>query len=170
MAKHVPAKRPPVLSRAVLEALAVGAPHERTPEQLAEFRVLVRWDKHWGSLFGRGEVKSAVGALVAMVERKAECGSPRCDERTDVDTGQPCTTCAVRVEDRRQQRRPANASSQPGQPPADDGAPEHEPQVPGQRTDTLPMHDCLKCEHPYRTATPGICGPCREKALEPAQR
>ncbi|MFI9331964.1 hypothetical protein ACIGZJ_31035 [Kitasatospora sp. NPDC052868] len=156
VAKHVPARRPAVLSRAILEALAVGSPHERTPEQLAEFRALVRWDKHWGSVFGRGEVKSAVGALVAMVERKTECGSPRCDERTDVDTGQPCTSCAVRVEDRRQQRRPADGRSAAPQPSAG------EPQVPAQRTNALPMHDCQQCDRPYRTATPGLCRECRE--------
>lgn len=110
LSRHIPEKRPRNLSLAILAALAVGEPHERTPEQLLQYRVLAKWDKHYGALFGRGEIKSEVGAIIKMLERSAECGDPRCDERINVDTGQPCGSCGERVADEKQDRKAAAAA------------------------------------------------------------
>lgn len=111
LAQHLPAKRPAALSNGILAALATGTPHERTPAQLVQFRVMARWDGYWGSLFGRGKVEKPVGAFLRMIERQAECGNARCDDRVDVDSGGPCTSCSTRVDDKRQERKAA-ASAQ----------------------------------------------------------
>ncbi|RPE27321.1 hypothetical protein [Kitasatospora cineracea] len=91
---------------AVLEALAVGGPWERTPEQLVEFRVLPRWDRHWASILFARDLARPVGPLVAMLKRDPRCNDPRCDEHVEVDTGRPCRVCASLRQDARAQRAP----------------------------------------------------------------
>ncbi|MGW4802961.1 hypothetical protein [Kitasatospora sp. NPDC004272] len=98
------ARPPQVVQDAVLEALAVGEPWERTPEQLVEFRVRPRWDRHWAALlFARGLARP-IGPLVAMLKRDPLCNDPRCDEHVEVDSGQGCRVCASLRQDARAQR------------------------------------------------------------------
>lgn len=106
--KALPAKTPPNLGTAILEALAVGAPCERTPAQLVEYRVLKRWNGFWASKFYGGELKagptgkpSLVGPLLAMLEYRQECGDLSCEDRVSVHTGEACRACEMRREDRR---------------------------------------------------------------------
>ncbi|MGW3400147.1 hypothetical protein [Streptomyces zhihengii] len=111
-------KTPSVVSQAVLEALAVGEPHERTAEQLVRFRVERRWDGYWASKFSAGELVDGngrprvVGPLLAMLKAQPECGSARCDDRVDVDSGEACRACEMRKLDRRAER----AATVPEQP------------------------------------------------------
>jgi hypothetical protein len=146
-----------------------------------EFRALARWDSYWGSLFGKGEVKHPVGAIVRMLEYKPECGNPRCDDRRDVDTGQPCISCALRVEDKRQDRQvkaathvaaehegaatdwyPETADPDTGTPP--EWVPQDPLPVPQQRPvpNLGPLQNCDSCDKAYRGPA-GLCGVCREE-------
>jgi hypothetical protein len=144
---------------AFLKALAAGTPYERTPAQLVQYRVLPRWDGYYGSLFGRGEVKSPVGAVLEMLKYTPECGNARCDDRRDVDTGQPCINCAERVSDKKRVRQAMGGKGQSDSHP--DAA---VPTLPEQRDteQVLPMRTCDGCERAYRAAQPGLCGECRE--------
>ena len=122
LADLVPANAPGNLKAAVLEALAAGQPEERTPEQLVEYRMLPKWHKHYASRDAAGPIRKPVGVLVALLERNAECGDKRCDERRNVDTGEPCVSCGEKAVDRRAERqaerRPERPQEPPAQPPA----------------------------------------------------
>jgi hypothetical protein len=100
----VPDGLPEPLVRAVLAATDASNPAGRTVEQLVEYRLMPKWDKHYSRAGQAGPLEKPVGVLVAMLRRDAECGNPRCDERTDVDTGQVCRSCEVRKEDKRAER------------------------------------------------------------------
>lgn len=128
LANLVPANPPANLTAAVLKALAAGKPEGRTVQQLVEYRLLPKWNKHYASLGSAGPIRKPVGVLIGMLKRDAECGDPRCDERVNVDTGEPCRACQMRAVDRRADRQnersgaipPAGASSAPAartQPP-----------------------------------------------------
>jgi hypothetical protein len=104
LADLVPANPPGNLKAAVLESLAVDRPEARTAEQLVAFRLLPKWDGHYASKDQAGPLAKPVGVLIAMLRRDAECGDPRCDERTNVDTGQPCRACEMRGVDKRADR------------------------------------------------------------------
>ena len=120
LADLVPANVPGNLKTAVLEALAADRPEERTVEQVLEFRVLPKWDKHYASRDATGPIRKPVGVLVALLKWDAECGDKRCDERTNVDTGQPCISCSEKGIDRRAERQAAEAPErrqEPATPP-----------------------------------------------------
>ncbi|MFD7995482.1 helix-turn-helix domain-containing protein [Streptomyces mexicanus] len=104
LADLVPANPPVNLKTAALEALAAGRPEERTVQQLVEFRMLPKWNKHYASQDAAGPIRKPVGVLLALLERDAECGDARCDERTNVDTGQSCISCGERAVDKRAER------------------------------------------------------------------
>lgn len=119
----LPDKKPSNLKRAVLEALAVDKPYDRTPEQLAAFRVGPKWWGFYQAQHIAGDLEKPVGALIAMLRRDKECGNDRCDERVDVDSQEPCRFCATAKEDRKAAKHaPAGpAASQP------EGASEEKP-------------------------------------------
>jgi hypothetical protein len=135
LANLVPDNPPANLKAAVLEALAAGTPEARTPEQLVDYRLMPKWDGHYARRDQAGPLERPVGVLIAMLKRDAECGDPRCDERTNVDTGQPCISCEQRGVDRRAEReaeRPVEALKKPA--PAPRRAPHRAPgPVPPQR-------------------------------------
>lgn len=132
------------LEGAVLDALAVGQPVERTPEQLVTHRVMPRWDRHWAAELYAGRMASPVGALRAMLERNPLCNDDRCDEHVEVDTGQPCRACARAREDRRPAAPTPKAEAaavpapRPAARPAGRPAPE-----PGPDVDTLPTPESI---------------------------
>lgn len=101
LAGLVPKNAPRDLKQAVLDALAADSPASRTPQQLVDFRLMPKWDKHYSSRGQAGALLRPVGVLVAMLRRDAECQDDRCDERINVDTGEPCRLCALRGVDRR---------------------------------------------------------------------
>lgn len=100
----VPKGLPQPLVRAVLDATAPENPAGRTVQQLIEYRLMPKWDRYYSSRDQAGRIEKPVGVLVAMLRRDAECGDPRCDERTNVDTGMPCQACEMRAVDRRAHR------------------------------------------------------------------
>jgi hypothetical protein len=112
LADLVPDNKPGNLKTAVLEALAVDQPQERTPQQLVEYRLLPKWNKHYASRDTASPIKKPVGVLVAMLRRDAECQDPRCDERTNVDTGEPCQSCEQRGVDKRAARQAEKSSEE----------------------------------------------------------
>lgn len=114
LAALVPDRVPANLATAVLEALAVGQPQERTPQQLIEYRLLPKWHKHYASRDTAGPIEKPVGVLIAMLRWDAECRDDRCDERTNVDNGQACVSCQMRGVDRRadREREPSEAVPQ----------------------------------------------------------
>lgn len=112
----VPKNAPRELQQAVLDALDAGGPASRTPEQLVDFRLMPKWRKHYGSQDGAGEIRKPVGVLLAMLRRDAECGDKRCDERTNVDTGEACRSCEMRAMDRRADRVREQGPSSPADP------------------------------------------------------
>jgi hypothetical protein len=116
LADLVPDNPPSNLKAAALEALAVGRPQERTAQQLVDFRLLPKWNKHYASTDAAGPIERPVGVLIAMLRRDAECGDFRCDERTNVDTGGPCRSCEMRGVDKRAERAP-EAPARPSERP-----------------------------------------------------
>lgn len=118
LAALVPKGLPQPLVRAVLDAMAPDNPARRTVEQLVEYRLMPKWDRYYSSREQAGPLEKPVGVLVAMLRRDAECGDPRCDERTNVDTGQACRLCALRAVDRRadRERNAQTSSSEPASP------------------------------------------------------
>lgn len=104
LAALVPKNAPRDLKQAVLDALADGTAASRSPQQLVDFRLMPKWDKHYSSRDQAGALLRPVGVLRAMLRRDAECGDARCDERTNVDTGEPCRACEMRAVDRRADR------------------------------------------------------------------
>jgi hypothetical protein len=152
LADMVPTHVPGILQMAVLEALAVGRPEERTAEQLVDFRMLPKWDKHFASRDAAGPIRKPVGVLVTMLRRDAECGDARCDERTNVDTGEPCRACEMRAEDKRAERKGDHPQEEP------------RPDVPQQRPAPRKAK-CPECHRPLRNSTEdALCSDCREDA------
>jgi hypothetical protein len=167
LAGALPTKTPPNLSTAVVEALALGAPYERTPAQLVEYRVLPRWNRYWASRFYAGEMAradgqvSVVGPLLAMLKARPECGDISCEDRVNIHTGQPCASCAVRREERRREHRAAPGdvpAPRQENPPVPDAAPVAD--------DGRPHGKCAACSVPMFVEGPavddGLCRECRE--------
>lgn len=100
----VPNGLPKPLVDAVLAATDHDSSDGRTVEQLVEFRLMPKWDKHYSRRDQAGPLEKPVGVLVAMLRRDNECQDPRCDERTNVDNGQPCISCEQRGIERRAER------------------------------------------------------------------
>lgn len=137
---------------AVLAATAPDNPAGRTVQQLIEYRLMPKWDRYYSSQDQAGPIEKPVGVLVTMLRRDAECGDQRCDERTDVDTGEACRSCGQRREDRR--------AEQPGEEGADGFVPQQrgEPAVAVQR-----RAKCPECHRPLRNSTEdAVCSDCRE--------
>jgi hypothetical protein len=112
LAALVPKGLPQPLVRAVLEATDLSSPEGRTVEQLVEYRLMPKWDRYYSSREQAGPITKPVGVLVTMLRRDAECGDPRCDERTNVDTGVSCRSCGERAVDKRTARQVEKAAKQ----------------------------------------------------------
>jgi hypothetical protein len=154
LAALVPKGLPASLVRAVLAATDPASPEARTVQQLVEYRLMPKWDRYYSSKDQAGPIKKPVGVLIAMLRRDAECGDPRCDERTNVDTGEPCRSCKQRREDKRT-------------PQANDGQ-ERGP-IPRPRPEPAPAPQkrakCPECHRPLRNSTEdALCSDCREDA------
>ncbi|WP_185832509.1 hypothetical protein [Streptomyces sp. WAC 04229] len=119
----VPNGLPKPLVDAVLTSLDHDNPAGRTVEQLVEYRLMPKWDKYYARRDQAGPIEKPVGVLVAMLKWDAECGDKRCDERTNVDTGQPCISCEQRASD----KRAARAAEAPVSVPEAAPAPEPRP-------------------------------------------
>ncbi|MBM9509947.1 helix-turn-helix domain-containing protein [Actinacidiphila acididurans] len=159
----------PVLTDAILGALTGDVPAAgRTVEQLGA-RIERRWNLHgYAAKHHAGTLASPVGAAVAMVRplKRGDqygCANPRCEEGTDVDTGEPCTACPERLADRRRDRRqagePDHALRKAEEQPVENGGQETPP-VPPQRS---APHRCNRCQVVFaRTADPSIvtCNEC----------
>ncbi|NUV54583.1 helix-turn-helix domain-containing protein [Streptomyces coelicolor] len=112
----VPNGLPKPLVDAVLAATDHDSSEGRTVEQLIEFRLLPKWDKHYSRRDQAGPIEKPVGVLVAMLRRDHECQDPRCDERTNVDTGLPCISCEQRLVDKRAERAQEAVQEAPPNP------------------------------------------------------
>ena len=159
LAKALPEKTPTNVRVAVLEALAVGAPYERTPAQLVEYRVMPRWNGYWAAKFYAGELKRGpVGPLLSMLKHQAECSDLACEDRVNIHTGEPCRSCEVRREDKRADRRAEAPTAQSAE-----RAPVSElpVTVPSQ---VHPLRNCDGCDRAFRAPEPGLCRDCRDEA------
>src|SRR5207249_3105004 len=96
-------------------------------EQLVTYRMLPKWEGHYASRDVAGPLERPVGVLIAMLRRDQECQDDRCDERTEVDTGQPCRLCALRSVDRRADRDNGRPAPEPQDAPAGVPAPRATP-------------------------------------------
>ncbi|MEV8626022.1 hypothetical protein [Streptomyces sp. NPDC051079] len=153
-------KTPANVSAAVVTALALGRPRERTPHQLAEHRIMKRWNTYWAQQFYTGRLpRQPYGPLLAMLKDTAECGSPACDDRTDIHTGDPCTACTVRTQDRRAELKPAR--HHPPEPHAPPTLPPPRARIVINDTaGTRPECDgCSRWLPPHATTT--LCTDCR---------
>lgn len=161
----VPKGLPQPLVRSVLDATAADNPAARTVAQLVEYRLMPKWDRYYSNQGQAGQIEKPVGVLVAMLRHDTECQDPRCDERTDVDTGQPCRLCELRGVDRRAERaREAAQEAQDGPQ-----APPARIVIPAQAA-PLPGRALCACGNPY-FPSPEIeddrCGECRGKTRRP---
>ena len=152
----LPGKTPPNLGAAILTALAVGSPYERTPAQLVEYRVMPRWNGYWASKHFAGEMDRPVGALMAMVKHQPECGDLSCEDRVNIHTRESCRPCEMRGEDRK-----ADLSAEaPAAAPDGDGVPE---QRPAEAQPARPK--CPGCRLPLANASePVLCRECQAEA------
>ncbi|PSK47997.1 hypothetical protein B0E38_06474 [Streptomyces sp. 111WW2] len=110
---------PTNVSQGVVACLAKGAPRERTPQQLVEYRLKPRWDRYWASRFYAGDLTPKVngkqrkpfGPLLEMLKDTAECRNLTCEDRHDYVLGAPCRNCEMRktdqAADRERERRAA---------------------------------------------------------------
>ncbi|MFD1309010.1 helix-turn-helix domain-containing protein [Streptomyces kaempferi] len=165
LAALVPRGLPDALVRAVLAAVDLGSPEGRTVEQLVEYRLMPKWDRYYSSRDQAGPIEKPVGVLVAMLRRDAECGDARCDERTNVDTGQACSACEMRTVDRRadRDRNAATDSSSPSAGPTRMVIPTQVASLPGRA-------HCA-CGNPFfpsADVNDDRCKECREGAHSPA--
>lgn len=152
--KALPEKTPANLGAAILAALAVGSPYERTAAQLVEYRLLPRWNRYWASKFYAGELgRSVVGPVLAMLKHQPECSDISCEERVNIHTGEACVLCETRREDRRADRAPA------GQGAAGSS------EVPAGAAGGFVRPKCPGCGLPLATALePELCRDCKEDA------
>jgi hypothetical protein len=154
LAARMPTYRPPALRNAILAALG-DAPRQRTAAQLAD-RLERRWYS-WGyaEKNRQGEISSYPGVVIALLTRHV-CGYDRCEDGTDVDTGEPCRTCP----DREQLRRDRSKAPLPRQHPHGD-----EP--------ATARWECSgpDCRAPGRGKAPadGLCSSCRSQAHHAAE-
>lgn len=123
LAALVPKGLPKPLVDAVLAATDLDSPAGRTVEKLVTYRLMPKWDRYYSSQEQAGPIEKPVGVLVTMLKHDAECGDDRCDERKNVDTGQPCISCGERAVDKRADRQAdagpqqlQTASAQPARP------------------------------------------------------
>lgn len=154
----VPNGLPQPLVRAVLDATDLSKPEARTVEQLVEYRLMPKWDKHYGSLETAGRIEKPVGVLVAMLRRDAECGDPRCDERTNVDSGEPCVSCEQRRQDARADRTSPTPSAAPALPA---------PRASGRKPADGRYVQCAGpgCALKMLPTPDGLCRECREDVM-----
>lgn len=166
--RALPVRTPRAVADAVLDALAAGTPAARTPAQLVQYRVLTRWDSYWAPRFLAGEVDSPIGVLRALLA-PAGRDHARCDERVDVDTGQPCVPCQMRASDRRAAAtlptpRPSAPAAPTGQAAVTTGAADSGHASPP--PPTVVRLECA-CGNPLiRSSSDGVCGQCRTTAAE----
>jgi hypothetical protein len=149
----------PVLSQAILDALAGDVPAaDRTVEQLGK-RIEQRWNHHgWASKFYAGQIDSLVGAAVAMVRPlkpgdRDGCGNPRCEAGKDIDTGVDCHVCPERIAARKRARKADAAPAAPGPLPT--------PRTPVQ---VVTFRECA-CRNPIpKNSDDTLCRECRREA------
>jgi hypothetical protein len=159
----------PVISDAILGALAGDVPGaDRSVEHLGA-RIEQRWNRHgYASRFYAGTMDNLVGSAVGMVRPlepgdKYYCANGRCDDGVDVETLSPCGTCAVRIEakqaERRQQRTQAAADG------SNTGSVNTLGAMPAQRVVRVEWWDCATCDASGKGAAPedGVCANCRRK-------
>lgn len=157
---------PKPLVDAVLAATDPASPAGRTVEQLVEFRLMPKWDRYYSSKEQAGPIAKPVGVLVAMLRRDAECQDARCDERTNVDSGEPCRSCEMRAVDRRADRDNGKQAPQRQQHAGGVPAPRTAPPV------GAPRGACSDpgCGDPILIVGPavedGLCSTCRRRRVK----
>ncbi|MFH8574269.1 hypothetical protein [Streptomyces sp. NPDC017993] len=150
LASQMPAHQPPAVRNAILATLGQG-PRQRTAQQLAD-RLERRWHS-WGFADKRrsGEIGSDPGVVICLLTRHV-CAYDRCEDGTDIDTGQPCKVCPDRERLRRERNKPL---------------PHHPEQHDSQRP-TQTWWECStpECRQPGKGTPPadGLCAPCRTQA------
>ncbi|MFF7183448.1 hypothetical protein [Streptomyces sp. NPDC008121] len=152
----------PTISDAILSAMATDG---RTAEQVGE-RILYRWLHHgYADKYAAGTLDNPIGAAVGMVRPlrhgdRYACPDARCENGRDIDTGEDCRLCAVRIADRKAAQQLAK------QPPAASTTPA--PAMPAQRAPegraTPPVKDCTGpyCNRAIPTAGGDLCSDCLE--------
>lgn len=159
LAELLPKNAPRDLKLAVIEAMDLDGPAERTAEQLVAFRLMPKWDKHYSSRDAAGAIIRPVGVLRAMLRRDAECGDDRCDERVNVDSGEACRSCEMRAVNRRADRE--NAKEHPSVSEPDATVPTPRPVAPSGPA----RGKCGDCSGLILIVGPavkdGLCSDCR---------
>lgn len=151
----------PVISNAILAALAGDVPGaDRTVAQLGA-RIQDRWHSHgWAMKVLEGqEIRSAVGVALDLVRPygrgdKWGCADVRCEAGVNIDTGEPCQVCPQRIADRRTDRRNGGAEKPP---------------MPGQRSSGECAVDSCALPLPA-DSTDVLCPRCRKRADDEAER
>ncbi|XUL89738.1 hypothetical protein ACQ86D_26485 [Streptomyces galilaeus] len=124
---------------AVLEAL-----DSRTVDQLRE-RITRRWTaRGYEPVLRDGELRSPVGAAVALIAPTPGCPDPSCEDGEMIDTGADCRACVKRKAQRRADRLAGKTRS---------GG-----------TNAAARATCLDCEHPFPGEAPadGLCRACKQ--------
>ena len=150
---------PKAVTRVIASEFARGI----TADRLAD-RAERRWRDHGYELDddtqgGGSGIQRPVGVAVALL-RAGGCPHPRCDDGTDMDTGEMCRTCEREAEDRRKSRR---GQSMLGWVPA--------PASPSVDSSSVPslsysaeMRSRDGCERASRSLpSDGLCRICRNK-------
>ena len=154
-----------LLPRALRDQLPTPVPRAVTDAITAELRrgitadtLIARAERRWlahgydldnDTTGGGPGLLRPVGVTVALI-RRGQCTHLRCDDGTDLDTGQPCRTCEREAEDRRTtQAAPVQGTFLAAVPP-----------IPNSRR-PAPFKNCENCDRAFRSHTPGLCRDCR---------
>ncbi|MEV5048211.1 hypothetical protein AB0N20_27340 [Streptomyces griseoincarnatus] len=169
---QLPERLPAAVADEIRAELARGL----TVDQLVD-RVARRWVEHGyenaaESADGPGILRP-VGVARKLV-RRGNCPSERCDDGTDLDTGDRCRTCEREAEDRQARREAAQRPVQAAflmPVPSGPAEPAPQPHTPAQRSsERREIRDCdgPTCERVFRTvpapAPAGLCFWCRQDA------
>lgn len=168
------AEHPGGLPASVTDAIEGELRRGLTAEQMA-VRVNDRWNLHGYALdadieYGGRGLQRPTGVAVALV-RRGECTHPRCNDGTDLDTGQECRTCERAREDAQAARTAARGPEAPALRPVPhsgprDTAPPSEG-VPGQMAMLLAVRD--DDEHDQEQHEPARCAGCGKALLRPGR-
>ncbi|MCM1964890.1 hypothetical protein [Streptomyces sp. G1] len=126
----------------------------RTLEQLRE-RAQRRWAGALGeALVHSGDLRSPVGAALALIAPPAYCPDEMCEDGTILDTGEDCRACQARQAERRAARLAGRE------------VPTHKP------LRACPLPTCGVCERPFLGGAPAsaVCDRCEEELTAAAAR
>lgn len=162
----------PTVSESILSAMRTDG---RTVEQLGD-RILYRWVNHgYAVKFHAGVLQNPVGAAIGLVRplRRGDryaCPDARCENGRDIETGEECRLCKVRIADWKAAQSREWGQGRPGSTEGSSDAVMPRQRTAQPRSGPL-MKDCAEPICPRSILSTGgpLCGDCQADALAAEQ-